>query len=191
MSIEPQIDGNPPDGVMVLPLRPHTDARGTLTEVHRDEWTPGAHAVQFNVVTSAAGVLRGVHVHVKHVDYLVVTSGRMLLGLHDLRDWSPTYRTSCMITLDGRQPKSVVTPCGVAHGFYFIEPSVHVYGVSHYWDTKDEIACRWDCPELGLRWPATTPLLSERDAAAGGYRQFTDTFRQAWANMQSGNAMSS
>ena len=191
MSVEPQIDGNLPDGVVLLPLRPHTDTRGTLTEVHRDEWMAGPPAVQFNVVTSTASVLRGVHVHAKHVDYLVLISGKMLLGLHDLRDWSPTYRASCIVALDGRQPQSVVTPCGVAHGFYFIEPSMHVYGVSHYWDPADEIACRWDCPELGLRWPVTTPLLSERDAVAGDYGQFTEKFRQAWAKVQSDHAPSS
>jgi dTDP-4-dehydrorhamnose 3,5-epimerase len=169
-----------PPGVVVHPLTAHIDARGTLTEIYRDSWDLGCRPVQVNAVWSEAGVLRGVHVHARHADHLCVVGGRMLLGLHDLRPTSAAARTSCLLELDGRRPHAVVVPIGVAHGFYFLEPSTLVYGVSDYWSPDDELACRWDSPELALAWPTHTPILSERDAAAGDYGTFVDTFHRLW-----------
>ena len=56
-----------PAGVALRPLRMHRDERGVLTEIFRESWA-GLAAVQWNAVRSAAGVLRGVHVHVRHAD---------------------------------------------------------------------------------------------------------------------------
>jgi dTDP-4-dehydrorhamnose 3,5-epimerase len=174
---------NLPDGVIVHELSPHPDTRGIFTEIHRDEWMLGERSVQFNVVRSNARVLRGVHVHARHADYFVLVVGQMLMGLHDLRPWSPTHRVSCLIALDEDRPQAVVTPPGVAHGFYFLTPAVHIYGVSHYWDKADEIALRWDCADLGLAWPSAAPLLSERDQAALDYATGTERFLRTWEAM--------
>jgi len=171
---------NLPAGVLVRLLTPHSDARGVFTEIQRNEWNLGNRPVQLNVVKSIAGVLRGVHVHVRHEDYFVLVTGRAFLGLHDLRPWSPTHGVSCLLELSEEKPQAVVTPPGVAHGFYFSEPAVHVYGVSHYWDTADEIAVRWNSPELRLDWPTAAPVLSERDGAAPGYPAFVGSFLRAW-----------
>ncbi|MEN3377786.1 MAG: dTDP-4-dehydrorhamnose 3,5-epimerase [Hyphomicrobiales bacterium] len=171
------------DGVVVRPLTPHRDSRGTFTEIYRESWELGCWPVQFNGVTSAAGVLRGMHVHIQHVDHLAVVAGTMLLALHDVRPWSRTAGTSCLIEIGANAPRAVVIPTGVAHGFYFPEPSVLVYGVSAYWDSNDEVACRWDSAELGLSWPTTAPILSERDAQAPDYAAFRATFLQSWRRM--------
>ena len=178
-----QGDSNLPAGVIVHGLNPHPDARGIFTEIHRDEWELGDRPVQFNVVRSNAGVLRGVHVHARHADYFVLVAGRMVMGLHDMRPWSPTHKLSCMVELAEDRPQAVVTPPGVAHGFCFLTPAMHVYGVSHYWDKADEIALRWDCAELGLTWPTTAPLLSERDQAALDYAGGTERFLRTWQAM--------
>lgn len=167
-------------GVVVKPLTAHCDTRGTLIEIYREAWELGCRPVQLNAVTSEPGVLRGVHVHVRHVDHLVVAAGSMMLGLHDMRPWSRTFGVSSQIQIEAKAPRAVVIPVGVAHGFYFPEPSILVYGVSSYWDPSDEIACRWDSKELALSWPTTTPTLSERDAQAPGYPVFAETFLQTW-----------
>src|SRR5437764_63286 len=93
-----------PDGVSVKALTMHRDGRGTVTEIYREMWGLGCHAVQFNAVTSAAGVLRGMHVHVRHADHVVLLAGRMLVGLHDMRQSSPTAPVSCMIEIDASEP---------------------------------------------------------------------------------------
>lgn len=161
-----QRDENLPEGVSVVELRGHPDDRGRFTEVFRREWDLGVDPVQWNVVRSEAGVLRGVHVHPRHDDYLTVLAGRATVGLRDLRPGSPTADRAATVELNGERPAAIVIPHGVAHGFYFHEPSLHAYAVSHYWDPDDELACRWDDPEVGIEWPEPPRLVSERDASA-------------------------
>jgi len=158
---------NLPAGVSLHGLEPHADERGTFTEVFRDSWSTGVTPVQWNVVRSEPNVLRGVHAHHRHADYLTLVAGHATIGVCDLRDDSPTYGRSALVELSSAEPSSLVIPPGVAHGFYFHEPSLHVYAVSHEWDTDDELGCRWDDPALGLEWPCRAPRLSERDAALG------------------------
>jgi len=152
-----------PHGVALHPLVERPDARGTFTELFRAEWKLGPQPLQWNFVRSAAGVLRGVHVHPHHADYLVVLEGCATIGLVDLRPGSPSERLAASLALDARTPCAIVIPPGVAHGFYFDVPSLHLYGVDHYWDPADELGCRFDDPDLGLRWPATPKRVSERD----------------------------
>jgi dTDP-4-dehydrorhamnose 3,5-epimerase len=177
----PTFGGPLPDGVVVYPLTPHADHRGMFLEIFRESWDLGCQPIQWNAMTSAAGVLRGVHVHVRHADHLVAAAGRIFLGVHDLRPWSPTFGSSELLELDAKVPRAVVVPVGVAHGLYSPEPSLLVYGASRYWDPSDELACRWNSPMLRLPWPTTSPILSERDAAAGDYPSFLEAFRQTWS----------
>ena len=167
-----------PDGVKILRLEPHGDSRGVLTELFRSEWAVGMEPVQWNLVRSRADVLRGFHVHVRHSDYLILVDGKMLLGLKDLRDDSPTSGAVSLLTATSDMPQAFVIPPGVGHGFYFPEPSIHVYAVSHYWNMDDELGCRWDDPDLGVDWPTKTPELSERDINAPSYAQLIDALRR-------------
>lgn len=160
-----------PAGVRLRPLTTHRDPRGGFTELFRLEWDTGIAPIQWNAVSSAAGVLRGVHVHPRHDDYLIVLQGRATIGLRDLRRGSPTEGMVAVVELRGDSMAAITIPHGVAHGFYFHEPSLHVYSVSHYWDPADELGCRWDDPDLGIPWPVATATLSERDAAAPSLKE--------------------
>jgi dTDP-4-dehydrorhamnose 3,5-epimerase len=37
------------------------------------------------------------------------------------------------------------------------------YLVDGYYDPADELGVAWDDPALGIEWPGTDPVLSERD----------------------------
>jgi dTDP-4-dehydrorhamnose 3,5-epimerase len=160
-----------PEGVQLRSLTTREDSRGNLTELFREEWGLGPCPVQWNLVRSEVNVLRGVHVHRKHVDYLTMPLGEMVLGLHDLRPASSTHRLSLMFRLQAHDQHLVAIPTGVAHGFYFPEPASLVYAVSHCFDGNDEFGCRWNEAALGLAWPCQAPILSERDRAAGSYTE--------------------
>jgi dTDP-4-dehydrorhamnose 3,5-epimerase len=144
----------------------HRDDRGALTEVFRQSWDADLVPVQWNVMTSASGVLRGVHVHPRHADYVIVVHGRASMGLRDLRPGSPTERRSVLIEMRGDSLAALTIPPGVAHGFLFHEPSTLLYGVSEYWDPADEIGCHWADPALEIPWPVSAVQLSARDAEA-------------------------
>lgn len=166
-----------PDGCALIPLTTHHDERGALTEIFRAEWPTGIRPVQWNFVRSRADVLRGVHVHVEHDDYLVCLSGLMVLGLVDIRPESPTHGLAVTITLDPADPHAAFVPTGVAHGFHFPVESSLCYSVSHYWNPRDELGCRWDDPALGLDWRVGAPELSERDRNAGSFTTMVDRYR--------------
>jgi dTDP-4-dehydrorhamnose 3,5-epimerase len=168
-----------PAGVRLVPLTPHGDERGVFTELFRATWDTGVTPVQWNVVSSNANVLRGVHAHVRHTDYLTLAVGRASIGLHDLRAESPTEGLGTTVDLDADEPAALVIPVGVAHGFYFHSSSVHVYAVSHEFDPADELGCRWDDPELDVAWPCTKPMISSRDEALGSLSELRAVWRSA------------
>jgi dTDP-4-dehydrorhamnose 3,5-epimerase len=160
-----------PEGVAAHPLDPHRDERGVFTELFRESWGLSVAPVQWNAVRSEANVLRGVHAHWRHSDYLTLVAGRATIGLHDLREGSPTEGLGATVELAAESASALVIPTGVAHGFYFHEPSIHLYSVTHYWDEADELGCHWADPELGIPWPFTTALVSPRDAEAQSLRE--------------------
>lgn len=155
-----------PHGVILRELVSHRDARGSLAEVFRSSWVGDEAFLQWNFVDSNCNTLRGVHVHPVHSDYLVVIQGALVLGLCDLRRWSPTFQHSCLVELRGEQLQGAYIPPGVAHGFYFPEQTRYVYGVTDYWSLADELGCSWNDPRLGIPWPAIDPVLSPRDREA-------------------------
>ena len=154
-------------GVVVHPLTSRTDNRGTFTEAFRREWGLEVDPVQWNVVKSDKGAMRGVHLHPRHTDMLVVTGGHATIGLHDLRSGCATNGMSATFDVSGDDMCAVVIPSGIAHGFLFHEPTVTIYAVSRYWDVEDELAVHWAEPGLGIEWPFVPNLVSERDASAG------------------------
>jgi len=167
-------------GTVLQPLLAHRDARGLVAEFYRADWGGRAPAVQWTMIVSEAGVLRGVHLHLRHTDYLVVLLGRIHLGLRDLRPGSPTAGRSVQLELCGERPATLVIPPGVAHGLYFPEHTAFALGLSRPYDPLDEIGCHWRDPELGFDWPTTKPRLSARDEGLPPLRELL-TRVPAWA----------
>jgi dTDP-4-dehydrorhamnose 3,5-epimerase len=162
-----------PDGVEVHRLHRNADARGALIEVFRESWDLGMAPVQWNLVRSEPGVLRGVHLHLRHTDYVVVASGAMWIALKDIRPSSPTCGMSRELDLSAEETPAVIIPPGVVHGFYFPEGGTFIQAVDSYWDNLDELECQWNDPGLGFNWgrmtggPQMAPQLSPRDRDAG------------------------
>jgi dTDP-4-dehydrorhamnose 3,5-epimerase len=140
------------------------DDRGVFSEIYRREWMPGDAAVQWNFVRSEGGVLRGVKVHPRHDDYLVVVDGMIVVGLRDLRRSSPTFGATALRELSGAALSVLTIPAGIAHGLYLPEPTLFLIGVTRYHDPDDEVTCRWDDPALGIPWPVPTARVSASDA---------------------------
>jgi dTDP-4-dehydrorhamnose 3,5-epimerase len=147
-------------------LEMHPDERGVFSELYREEWGVGVHPIQWNLVQSKPNVLRGVHVHIRHWDYLIVNAGSARIGLRDLRRASTSFGRTAMLEVHGDTLRAVVIPPGVAHGFYFLTSSTHVYAVSEYWNKDDELGCHWADSDLELDFGAPSPMLSARDASA-------------------------
>ena len=63
----------------------HADQRGSFRELWRAGDFPDEPFVQANLSTSAAGVLRGLHLHQRQDDLWIVAEGRAFVALVDLR----------------------------------------------------------------------------------------------------------
>jgi dTDP-4-dehydrorhamnose 3,5-epimerase len=153
------------EGVHLIPLTQHPDSRGSFTEVYRHEWLPGSRLMpQANLSLSRANVLRGLHFHRQQADYWCVFHGAAFVGLYDLRAGSPTEGKKAEIRMTDREERrGLYIPRGVAHGFY-AETDVELqYLVDQYFTGADEFGVMWDDPDLGIHWPASDPILSDRD----------------------------
>jgi len=172
-------------GVRYGAIARHADSRGAFRELWRassfgrlDPGAAGAASgteprfVQANLSTSAPGVLRGLHLHRRQLDYWVVGAGRALAALVDVRpllDGSgdrPSVETRELVADDW-----VVIPTGVAHGFLAVEALELIYLVTNEYDGSDELGFAWDDPAAAVPWPAVRetadghPILSDRDRA--------------------------
>jgi dTDP-4-dehydrorhamnose 3,5-epimerase len=178
---------NLPLGVHLHPLPRFEDERGSLAEAFSVQRPPASAPVQWNLVRSRPGTLRGMHVHLDRADYIVMLSGRMLLGLKDLRGRSATYLQGALVEIDAEQPVAAEIPVGVLHGFLFPDGGMHVYGLSAYWRPDTDIGCRWDDPDLALPWPVSAPVVNDRDEKLGELRSLLSSqtsFREMGAGMR-------
>jgi len=165
------------EGAFLVPLTPHADERGFLVEVFRHEWLGEvggmvAGMVQANLSRSRAGVLRGLHFHLRQSDYWCVLAGRAFVGLFDLRAGSPTEGRKAELSLDAEAERTALyLPPGVAHGFYAETEVLLQYLVDAYYTGEDELGLAWDDPGVGIAWPVSEPILAERDRHNPGLRE--------------------
>ena len=113
----------------------HADERGSFRELWRDEAFPGERFVQANLSTSAAGVLRGLHLHRRQTDLLDRRhAGR---ALRRPRGRPAAARRGPAPAAGRRDPRARPRTSGsssrpgVAHGFLALEPLQLVYLVTN------------------------------------------------------------
>lgn len=105
-------------GVVIRPLQWHNDQRGSLSELVRadDPELMVAPIGQVYVTTLYPGVVKGWHLHARQWDRMVCLVGRVLLGLVDGREHSPTRGAQLRVVLGDRNHALVLVPPGVYHG---------------------------------------------------------------------------
>ena len=104
-------------GVSYGTIARHGDARGSFRELWRAGQFPGVTFVQANLSTSAAGVLRGLHLHRRQDDLWIVADGRALVALVDVRPALAGTGPGVVETGELAADGWVSIPTGVAHGF--------------------------------------------------------------------------
>jgi dTDP-4-dehydrorhamnose 3,5-epimerase len=109
----------PIEGVVFRALGQHTDARGWLVELYReDEWPAALHPAMVYVSETLPGVARGPHEHLAQIDYFAfIGPGDFTLYLWDCRPASPTRGRRIKLAVGASDPQAVVIPPGVVHAY--------------------------------------------------------------------------
>src|SRR5258707_3623515 len=156
----------------VLLMEPdvHRDARGFFLETYNaDRYRRlGVEAafVQDNHSRSVQGTLRGLHLQVRRPQgkLIRVVSGEIYDVAVDVRRGSPTFGQWVGVSLSADNFLQVYIPVGFAHRFAVTSAAAGIeYKCTDAYDPGFELGIAWDDPTLGISWPVTHPLLSERD----------------------------
>ncbi|MGA8259322.1 MAG: dTDP-4-dehydrorhamnose 3,5-epimerase family protein [Arenicellales bacterium] len=158
--------GTLPEGAELRALVINEDERGSFSEFFGASWRIGIRPVQWSVVSSRRGVLRGMHLHLRHDEYFLLIKGRCCVGLRDLRPGSSTRGRSCLLEFDEKEPAFITFPRGILHGWHFFTDSIHVQSISDEEYTQyhpgDNLGCHWSDPALEIPWPEEPVIVSER-----------------------------
>jgi dTDP-4-dehydrorhamnose 3,5-epimerase len=156
--------------VLVIEPRVFGDDRGFFLEMFNDERfaSHGLPAVfrQDNRSRSACGVLRGLHYQLEFPQGKLVTAvhGEIYDVAVDIRVGSPTFGRYAAVTLCADTPRFLWVPPGFAHGFCVMSESADVvYKCTELYRPEDERGVLWSDPGIGIEWPVSDPLLSDRD----------------------------
>jgi dTDP-4-dehydrorhamnose 3,5-epimerase len=160
-------------GLVLLEGETATDERGFLVETYRRDSMREAgiecEFVQENQSRSLKGTLRGIHFQTSPGQAKLVrcARGRILDVAVDLRRDSPSFARWEAHELSDENQRQLFLPVGFGHGFLVLSGNADVvYRLSSYYDPTTEAGIAWDDPDVGIDWPATGYLISDRDQNA-------------------------
>ena len=82
----------------------------------------------------------------------------------DIRRGSPTFGKWYWMVLSGSTLQQLYIPPGCAHGFCVTsDTACFLYKCTAYYSAKDDRGILWNDPALGITWPVTQPILSQKD----------------------------
>jgi dTDP-4-dehydrorhamnose 3,5-epimerase len=157
-------------GLVIIDPKVFGDSRGYFFESwneQRYELVVQARFVQDNISFSRKGILRGLHFQNPNGQgkLIQVLQGEVYDVAVDLRRSSPTFKKWHALRLSSENKKQFYIPPGFAHGFAVTsETALFQYKCTEFYSQKDEMALKWDDPDLAIPWPVEKPTISERDA---------------------------
>jgi dTDP-4-dehydrorhamnose 3,5-epimerase len=170
------------DGLFLIEPDVHRDERGFMVETFREPvWSELGVEVEFvqdNHSRSARGTLRGLHFQTSPGQAKLVRClhGRLWDVAVDLRRDSPTYGQWEGFELDDERHRQMFVPVGFAHGFVVLsEVADFAYKLSSVYDPATEAGIAWDDPDVGVEWPVSDPILSERDKTTPRLAEIADS----------------
>jgi len=159
--------------VVVLVPSVFEDSRGLFSETFRadqfESFGLPTKFVQDNLSRSVKGVLRGLHFQWDPPmgKLMRVAAGTAFLVAVDIRKGSPTLGKWVGIEASAENRRAVWAPAGFARGFCAMSDMTEIqYKCTGIYNGKAESGIRWDDPDLGIEWPTTDALVSDKDRNA-------------------------
>jgi dTDP-4-dehydrorhamnose 3,5-epimerase len=123
--------------------------------------------VQWSMSESKRGVLRGLHFQNPNAQDKLITvlNGSIFDVAVDMRRNSPSFGKWVARTLQAEDMQQIFIPAGFAHGFQALMDGTRIlYGLSGSYSPGCEGGILWSDGNLGIPWPISEPVLSEKDA---------------------------
>lgn len=160
------------EGAALIEPIVHGDHRGFFMESYNEALMHEA-GVKYNFIqdnqslSAQPGVLRGLHYQLNpkaQTKLLRVVAGAIYDVIVDIRRDSPTFGRWESFILSEYNYRQLLVPKGFAHGFCTLVPNTQVmYKVDEYYSPEYDRGILWNDPALGIDWPTSNPILSEKD----------------------------
>ena len=159
-------------GVWLIELDPREDERGFLARTYSEEAFAerglNVRWPECNVsYTRLRGTIRGMHFQaIPHEETKLIrcSAGAIFDVLVDVRRESPTFGQWQGFDLAERNRFQLYVPGGIAHGFQTVSDHAQVsYQMSACYVPGLARGIRHDDPAIGMKWPLSVSVISERD----------------------------
>jgi dTDP-4-dehydrorhamnose 3,5-epimerase len=161
------------DVMLITPVR-FNDPRGFFSETWQQDrlagvGVPGPFIQDNHVVSTAAGVLRGLHCQVApnpQGKLVRCVRGAIYDVAVDARQGSPTFGKWVGAEISAANWMQIWVPAGFLHAYCTLtEETEVIYKVTGAYDKSAERGVIWDDPDIGIDWPVSRDrvILSEKD----------------------------
>ena len=173
-------------GAFTIDLDRREDNRGHFARVFcADEFsayglkpTVAQASLSFN---AKRATLRGLHFQyppAAETKYVRCTKGAIFDVIVDLRPSSPNYLEHFSVILSGENGRGLYIPERFAHGFITLEDDTEVsYLIGESHTPNAEGGLRYDDLMLGVDWPLSVRVISQRDKAWRSISEIEDGLR--------------
>jgi dTDP-4-dehydrorhamnose 3,5-epimerase len=158
-------------GLVLIEPKVFGDSRGFFLETWNlnkyQQAGIAAPFVQDNISVSRRGALRGLHFQNPNPQGKLVSvlQGEVLDVVVDLRLSSGTFGKYETVVLSEENKRQFYIPPGFAHGFAVLsDTAMFHYKCTDFYSPQDEMTLRWNDPAVGIQWPVTEPVVSDKDA---------------------------
>ncbi|MFH0726342.1 MAG: dTDP-4-dehydrorhamnose 3,5-epimerase [Pseudomonadota bacterium] len=160
----------PLKGVLIVEPKVFGDSRGFFTETYHQKRYQQSGIdcpfVQDNLSFSVKHTLRGLHYQIRRpqAKLVQVLTGEVFDVVVDLRRGSETFGRWEGVHLSGENKRQLFVPEGFAHGFCVLsDTALFSYKCSDFYAPEDEGGVLWSDPTIGIAWPVSVPIISEKD----------------------------
>jgi dTDP-4-dehydrorhamnose 3,5-epimerase len=173
-------------GVYEISLDPIGDNRGffmrtfDMNEFNKHDlnklWVQENHAR-----STQQGIIRGLHFQFPpYAENKLVrcVRGKVLDVIVDLRKDSPSFGQWDSIELSKDNKNMLFFPRGFAHGYCTLAEECEViYKVDNFYVPDHEGRIMWNDPYIGIDWPVSNPILSEKDKNNMTFKEFIAKYK--------------
>lgn len=163
-------------GAYIIDIEGRNDSRGFFARVfcQKEFAAHGLKPViaQANVAFNVKkGTVRGMHFQfppAAETKVVRCTRGGILDVIVDLRPESPTYLKHVAVELTEDNHRAIFVPERFAHGYQVLRDNTETsYQVGEFYTPGVEGGLRYDDPRLGIEWPLSVSVISEKDQQWG------------------------